>query len=107
MSCKLVCVYSSAQLFILIAGLSRGVAFIRFDKRAEAEDAIKDLNGQKPPGAAEPITVKFAASPNQVKNSQIISQIYHTQPRRFGGPVHHQAQRFRWMTKIVFLYLLG
>ena len=75
--------------------MSRGVAFIRFDKRAEAEDAIKDLNGQKPPGATEPITVKFAANPNQAKNSQIISQIYHAQSRRFGGPVHHQAQRFR------------
>jgi len=78
------------------SGLSRGVAFIRFDKRAEAEDAIKGLNGQKPPGAAEPITVKFAANPNQAKNSQIISQIYHAQSRRFGGPVHHQAQRFRF-----------
>ncbi|RXN33622.1 ELAV 1 isoform X1 [Labeo rohita] len=78
------------------SGLSRGVAFIRFDKRAEAEDAIKDLNGQKPPGAVEAITVKFAATPNQAKNSQIIPPIYHTQPRRFGGPVHHQAQRFRF-----------
>ncbi|KAM4625178.1 ELAV-like protein 1a isoform 2-T2 [Polymixia lowei] len=77
-------------------GLSRGVAFIRFDKRAEAEDAIKDLNGQKPPGATEPITVKFAANPNQVKNTQLISQLYHNQSRRFGGPLHHQAQRFRF-----------
>ncbi|XP_010764317.1 ELAV-like protein 1 [Notothenia coriiceps] len=76
-------------------GASRGVAFIRFDKRAEAEEAVKTLNGQKPPGAAEPITVKFAANPNQVKNTQIISQLYHNQSRRFGGPVHHQAQRFR------------
>lgn len=79
----------------LIQGLSRGVAFIRFDKRIEAEDAIKGLNGQKPPGAAEPITVKFAANPNQAKNSQLLSQFYHTQSRRFGGPVHHQTQRFR------------
>lgn len=79
----------------LSTGLSRGVAFIRFDKRAEAEDAIKDLNGQKPPGATEPITVKFAANPNQAKNSQLLSQLYHSQSRRFGGPVHHQAQRFR------------
>ncbi|XP_033967484.1 ELAV-like protein 1a isoform X4 [Gymnodraco acuticeps] len=77
-------------------GASRGVAFIRFDKRAEAEEAVKTLNGQKPPGAAEPITVKFAANPNQVKNTQIISQLYHNQSRRFGGPVHHQAQRFRF-----------
>ncbi|XP_062411578.1 ELAV-like protein 1b isoform X3 [Sardina pilchardus] len=76
--------------------LSRGVAFIRFDKRMEAEDAIKHLNGTKPPGAAEPITVKFAANPNQARNSQLLSQLYHNQSRRFNGPVHHQAQRFRF-----------
>ncbi|XP_012713705.1 ELAV-like protein 1a isoform X4 [Fundulus heteroclitus] len=78
------------------SGASRGVAFIRFDKRAEAEEAVKTLNGQKPPGASEPITVKFAANPNQVKNTQLISQLYHNQSRRFGGPLHHQAQRFRF-----------
>ncbi|KAJ8273995.1 hypothetical protein COCON_G00086200 [Conger conger] len=78
------------------AGLSRGVAFIRFDKRAEAEDAIKDLNGQKPPGASEPVIVKFAANPNQAKNTQLLSQLHHSQSRRSGGPVHHQAQRFRF-----------
>uniref|UniRef100_A0A8C1PGA4 ELAV like RNA binding protein 1a n=1 Tax=Cyprinus carpio TaxID=7962 RepID=A0A8C1PGA4_CYPCA len=89
-------IINSRVLVDQASGLSRGVAFIRFDKRAEAEEAIKDLNGQKPPGAAEPITVKFAASPNQVKNSQIIPPNYHTPPRRFGGPVHHQAQRFRF-----------
>uniref|UniRef100_A0A8C2CFK7 ELAV-like protein n=1 Tax=Cyprinus carpio TaxID=7962 RepID=A0A8C2CFK7_CYPCA len=65
------------------SGLSRGVAFIRFDKRSEAEEAIKDLNGSKPAGASEPITVKFAANPNQTKNSQLLSQLYHTQSRRF------------------------
>ncbi|XP_075873972.1 ELAV-like protein 1a isoform X2 [Nelusetta ayraudi] len=77
-------------------GMSRGVAFIRYDKRAEAEEAVKNLNGQTPPGAAEPITVKFAANPNQAKNTQIISQLYHNPSRRFGGPLHHQAQRFRF-----------
>ncbi|CAK6983116.1 LOW QUALITY PROTEIN: ELAV-like protein 1-B [Scomber scombrus] len=77
-------------------GVSRGVAFIRFDKRAEAEDAVKHLNGHTPPGSSEPITVKFAANPNQARNSQMMSQVYHGQSRRFGGPVHHQAQRFRF-----------
>ncbi|XP_066538229.1 ELAV-like protein 1a isoform X2 [Hoplias malabaricus] len=89
-------IINSRVLVDQATGLSRGVAFIRFDKRTEAEDAIKHLNGQKPPTAAEPIIVKFAANPNQVKNTQIISQIYHAQSRRFGGPVHHQAQRFRF-----------
>nr|XP_043899455.1 ELAV-like protein 1 isoform X1 [Solea senegalensis] len=79
-----------------LSGLSRGVAFIRFDKRAEAEDAIKHLNGNTPPGSSEPITVKFAANPNQGRNSQSTSPMYHGQSRRFGGPVHHQAQRFRF-----------
>ncbi|XP_078145495.1 ELAV-like protein 1a isoform X2 [Centroberyx gerrardi] len=87
---------SQSPAALSCVGLSRGVAFIRFDKRAEAEDAIKDLNGQKPPGASEPITVKFAANPNQAKNTQLISQLYHNQSRRFGGPLHHQAQRFRF-----------
>ncbi|MBN3284046.1 ELAV1 protein, partial [Polyodon spathula] len=88
-------IINSRVLVDQASGLSRGVAFIRFDKRSEAEDAIKDLNGQKPPGAAEPITVKYAANPNQTKNTALLSQLYHSQSRRFGGPVHHQAQRFR------------
>ncbi|KAJ3612832.1 hypothetical protein NHX12_019090 [Muraenolepis orangiensis] len=90
-------IINSRVLVDQATGLSRGVAFIRFDKRAEAENAIKDLNGQKPPGATEPITVKFAANPNQVKNAPFVSsQMYHNQSRRFNGPVHHQAQRFRF-----------
>ncbi|XP_049596839.1 ELAV-like protein 1a isoform X2 [Syngnathus scovelli] len=77
-------------------GMSRGKAFIRFDKRSEAEEAAKNINGHKPPGAAEPISVRFAADPNMMKNTQIISQLYHNQSRRFAGPMHHQAQRFRF-----------
>ncbi|CAD7668069.1 unnamed protein product [Nyctereutes procyonoides] len=75
-------------------GLSRGVAFVRFDKRSEAEGAITSVNGHKPPGSPEPITLKFAANPNQNKNVALPSQLYHSPARRFGGPVHHQAQRF-------------
>ncbi|XP_008335641.1 ELAV-like protein 1 isoform X2 [Cynoglossus semilaevis] len=84
------------QASVCLTGLSRGVAFIRYDKRSEAEDAVKHMNGTTPPGTAEPITVKFAANPNQTKMSQASSQMYHGQSRRFGGPVHHQAQRFRF-----------
>uniref|UniRef100_G3PJ44 RRM domain-containing protein n=1 Tax=Gasterosteus aculeatus aculeatus TaxID=481459 RepID=G3PJ44_GASAC len=89
-------IINSRVLVDQASGLSRGVAFIRFDKRSEAEEAVKHLNGHTPPGSAEPITVKFAANPNQARNSQMMSQMYHGQSRRFGGPVHHQAQRFRF-----------
>lgn len=78
------------------AGISRGVGFIRFDKRNEAEEAIKGLNGQKPLGAAEPITVKFANNPSQKTGQALLTQLYQTAARRYTGPLHHQTQRFRY-----------
>ena len=47
-----------------VPGLSKGVGFIRFDQRVEAERAITKLNGTIPEGATEPITVKFANNPS-------------------------------------------
>lgn len=89
-------IINSRVLVDQTSGLSRGVAFIRFDKRSEAELAIQHLNGQTPPGISEPITVKFAANPNQSRGNQMGSQSHRGQSRRFGGPVHHQSQRFRY-----------
>ncbi|NXL69112.1 ELAV3 protein, partial [Chordeiles acutipennis] len=74
------------------AGISRGVGFIRFDKRVEAEEAVRGLHGQKPLGATEPITVKFANSPGHKSGGSLLSLCPTT--RRFGG-LHHPPQRFR------------
>ncbi|XP_074020019.1 ELAV-like protein 1 isoform X2 [Numenius arquata] len=93
-------IINSRVLVDQTTGLSRGVAFIRFDKRSEAEEAITNFNGHKPPGSSEPITVKFAANPNQNKNVALLSQLCHSPARRFGGPVHHQAQRFRFCPQV-------
>ena len=38
-------------------GKPRGAAFIRFDKRSEAQEATRMLNGTKPPGATEEIKI--------------------------------------------------
>jgi len=52
-----------------LAGLTKGVGFIRFNLKCEAEAAIKLRSGTVPPGATEPITVKFANQPTISKVS--------------------------------------
>uniref|UniRef100_A0A1B6LLS9 RRM domain-containing protein n=1 Tax=Graphocephala atropunctata TaxID=36148 RepID=A0A1B6LLS9_9HEMI len=81
-----------------ITGLSKGVGFIRFDQRIEAERAIQELNGTIPKGSSEPITVKFANNPSN-NNKAIPPLAAYLAPqaaRRFGGPIHHPTGRFRY-----------
>ncbi|VDM95825.1 unnamed protein product [Thelazia callipaeda] len=97
-----------------VTGISKGVGFVRFDRKSEAEKAIEKLNGKIPVGCTEPITVKFANSPAanaqkaQLQIAQaasalmplaFLSSISSTSARRIGaGPIHHtsQAGRFRY-----------
>ncbi|XP_015233684.1 ELAV-like protein 2 isoform X1 [Cyprinodon tularosa] len=88
-------IITSRILVDQVTGVSRGVGFIRFDRRVEAEEAIKGLNCQKPPGATEPITVKFANNPSQKTSQALLSQLYQSPNRRYPGPLAQQAQRFR------------
>ncbi|CDS36016.1 ELAVprotein 2:3:4 [Echinococcus multilocularis] len=48
---------------------SRGIAFIRYDRRSEAERAIKKLNGYKFPETNDIMMVKFANSPSSHSDS--------------------------------------
>ncbi|EDS43417.1 conserved hypothetical protein [Culex quinquefasciatus] len=82
-----------------ITGLSKGVGFIRFDQRSEAERAIQQLNGTTPKGASEPITVKFANNPSNNINKAIPPLAAYLTPtpnlRRFPpGPIHPLGGRF-------------
>jgi len=90
-----------------ITGLSKGVGFIRFDQRIEAERAIQKLNGTVPEGATEPITVKFANNPsNNAKAipplaAYLAPQGMGAARRAFGGALHPAAAaaaagRFRY-----------
>jgi len=83
-----------------ITGLSKGVGFIRFDQRQEAERAIQKLNGTIPEGTTEPITVKYANNPsNSAKAIPPLPAAYLSPQRRFAGPIHHAAGRFRYITQ--------
>merc|ERR1719433_2334837 len=81
-----------------ITGLSKGVGFIRFDQRIEAERAIQKLNGTIPEGATEPITVKFANNPsNNAKAIPPLAAYLAPQAaRRALGAALHPASRFRF-----------
>merc|ERR1711935_74592 len=79
-------------------GLSKGVGFIRFDQRIEAERAIQKLNGTIPEGATEPITVKFANNPsNNAKAIPPLAAYLAPQAaRRALGAALHPVSRFRY-----------
>ncbi|XP_034934021.1 ELAV-like protein 1 isoform X11 [Chelonus insularis] len=81
-----------------MSGLSKGVGFIRFDQRVEAERAIQELNGTIPKGSTEPITVKFANNPSNNNKAipPIAAYLTPQASRRFGGPIHHPTGRFRY-----------
>lgn len=94
-------IITSRILVDFCTGMSRGVGFVRFDKRPEAEVAINTLNGTIPHGAKDPITVKFANNPSQ-KNQQVYQTLYAaaaSPTRRLAatapGPLYHQARSFR------------
>ncbi|XP_042899547.1 ELAV-like protein 3 isoform X8 [Parasteatoda tepidariorum] len=78
-------------------GLSKGVGFVRFDQRMEAERAIKHLNNTIPEGATDPITVKFANNPSNNVKALAPLAAYLSPQRRFPGPIHHPANRFRYI----------
>jgi ELAV like protein 2/3/4 len=79
------------------AGLSKGVGFVRYDQRIEAERAIKHLHNTIPEGSTEPITVKFANNPSNNTKALAPLAAYLSPQRRFAGPIHHPANRFRYI----------
>ncbi|CAK9302818.1 unnamed protein product [Gordionus sp. m RMFG-2023] len=85
-----------------MSGLSKGVGFVRFDQRNEAEKSIQKLNGCIPDSATSPLTVKFANNPAQgSKGAQQIqslaTNINSLNRNRMQGPIHSTPGRFSSM----------
>ncbi|KAK6734907.1 hypothetical protein RB195_018229 [Necator americanus] len=99
-----------------ITGLSKGVGFVRFDKKEEAELAIQTLNGTVPTGCVDQITVKFANNPATNTAKSVLQELEAAQqvaasnlmpltllgaaaPLRSAiGPIHHAplAAKYRY-----------
>uniref|UniRef100_A0AC35FXQ8 RRM domain-containing protein n=1 Tax=Panagrolaimus sp. PS1159 TaxID=55785 RepID=A0AC35FXQ8_9BILA len=73
-------IITSRILFDNVTGLSKGVGFVRFDKKSEAEYAIEKVHGTTPPGFTEQIAVKFA---KDRKSALRYSPLTATQPSTF------------------------
>jgi ELAV like protein 2/3/4 len=73
----------------------KGIGFIRFDQRKEAERAISSLNGTTPKGLTEPITVKFSNTPGQNKQTTppILPAFLNPQLTRRLGAIHHPINK--------------
>lgn len=84
---------------------NKGVGFVLYAQRQQAEDAIKKLNGEKLDGSNESMIVKYAEdNAKKVRAPMTANLGYQTpfappMPGRFaaGGPVRHSLQgRFRF-----------
>lgn len=73
----------------------KGVGFIRFDQRKEAERAIQSLNGTIPAGLTDPITVKFSNTPgtNNKISTPILPAFLNPAITRRLGAIHHPINK--------------
>ena len=93
----------SSKILLLESGESRGVGFIRYDKRAEAQAAIDALNGVTvAPGST--LAVKFANPPKGISSAQLQSvsmlpanEVLRPELNLGGvGPIHHGTTNNRF-----------
>lgn len=71
-----------------LTGRPRGVAFVRYNKREEAQEAIKALNNTVPEGGSQPIWVRLAEEHGKAKAAQFMAQIGGGNGGGGGGPPH-------------------
>lgn len=92
----------SSKILMLENGESRGVGFIRFDKRSQAQAAIDALNGVSlAPGST--LSVKFANPPKGPQSQQLMqsplaaNELLRPALNLGGvGPIHHETANNRF-----------
>lgn len=81
-------------------GMTKGVGFVLFDQRAQAEDAMAALDGKPAPGSSSPLDIKFAdGNAKKVRApGASLAGAHHQGAPRFPspGPMRSQGNRFRY-----------
>lgn len=74
---------------------TKGVGFIRYDKKEEAQAAIASLNNTVPAACCEPISVKFSNTPGSNKVVQPVVPAFMNPllARKFSGAVHNSVNK--------------
>ena len=82
-------------------GASKGVAFVLFEQKQQAEAAMQSLSGKVPENGTEPMTVKFADDNAKKVRAPVMQMMppgrggYHQGGGGFGGgPMRHGGNRF-------------
>ncbi|XP_063896438.1 sex-lethal homolog isoform X7 [Helicoverpa armigera] len=83
-------------------GTPRGVAFVRFDKREEAQEAIAALNNVIPEGGTEPLSVKVAEEHGKQKAAYYAGWAAGFHHNR--ASVHHIPQRHHSLDQLDMLH---
>ncbi|KAK3087541.1 hypothetical protein FSP39_007329 [Pinctada imbricata] len=91
-----------------VTGQSKGVGFVLFHKKCDAESAMADMDGKTPPGGDQPFSIKFADdNAKKVRpppGSQNFQHPAYSQGPRFPysggmgnhGPMRNPGNRFRY-----------
>ncbi|XP_030381512.1 sex-lethal homolog isoform X2 [Scaptodrosophila lebanonensis] len=76
-----------------LTGRPRGVAFVRYNKREEAQGAIQALNNTIPEGGTQPISVRLAEEHGKAKAAQFMSHGGHGGGHHMGQQPHHHPHQ--------------
>jgi len=79
-----------------ITGMPRGVGFVRYTKKSEADEAITQMNGVVPEGGTQALQVRVAEDHGKMKNAYnagFQAAMHKGKPDQFGGNFNQQMQR--------------
>jgi hypothetical protein len=72
--------------------MPKGVAFVRYDQRGEAENAVAAMNGKIPEGCTDPIQVSWSVSVSR----GIVNRLFLSLTYKFSQVEVHKVKSDFW-----------